>query len=249
MKLLDGKIALVTGGAAGLGLATAEQFAGAGARGMCLDIADAPANLPASWLFHHGDVSDENTAQTAVTAILDQFGAIDIVVASAGVAPPWHETADVDMDEWDAAFAVNVRGVMATIKHAASAMQQNGGSIIVMGSVNSVRGHAPQSLYVATKHAVLGIVRSTALDLGRHNIRVNALGPGPIATNALMSRARDRAGQGGPSMDETLQQYASQTAMGRLATEREVADAALFLASPLSSGITGQLLPVDAGLL
>lgn len=249
MKLLDGKIALVTGSAGGLGLAITESFAEAGAHGLCLDIADAPKTLPPDWLFHGGDVTDEHTLASAVKTVMQRFGALDIVVANAGIAPPWRGTAEIDMEEWDAVFAVNVRGVMATIKHAASVMRHDGGSIIVMGSVNSVRGHAPQSLYVATKHAVLGIVRSTALDLGPHNIRVNALGPGPVATDALVARARDRAIQGGPSADETLQNYASQTAMGRLATEREVANAALFLASSLSSGITGQMLPVDAGLL
>ncbi len=216
---------------------------------MCLDIAEAPTRLPADWLFHGGDVSKESALEAAVAAVTDRFRALDIVVANAGIAPPWHDTVDVDMDEWDTAFAVNVRGVMATIKRAASVMQDAGGSIIVMGSVNSVRGHAPQSAYVATKHAVLGIVRSAALDLGRYNIRVNALAPGPVATDALVARAKDRADQGGPGVEETLKNYASQTAMGRLATEDEVASAALFLASSHSSGITGQLLPVDAGLL
>lgn len=248
MKLLNGKIALVTGGAAGLGLAITERFADAGACGLCLDTADAQGDVPKDWLVHRGDVSDEGTVKSAVAEVMDHFGALDIVVANAGIAPPWRGTADIDMDEWDAVFAVNVRGVMTVLKHASSAMQNNGGSIIVMGSVNSVRGHAPQSLYVATKHAVLGIVRSAALDLGRQNIRVNALGPGPVATDALVSRARDRAAQGGPGVDETLHNYAEHTAMGRLATEREVANAALFLASSLSSGITGQFLPVDAGL-
>jgi NAD(P)-dependent dehydrogenase (short-subunit alcohol dehydrogenase family) len=95
---------------------------------------------------------------------------------------------------------------------------------------------------------VLGIVRAVALDLGRFDIRVNALGPGPIATEALVDRIKTRAEGGGPPAKEALQQYAAETALGRIASEDDVARAALFLASSQSSGITGQILPVDAGM-
>ena len=103
-------------------------------------------------------------------------------------------------------------------------------------------------LYTSTKHAVLGMVRSSALDLGPHGIRVNAIGPGPIATDALMSRIEFRAAHGGVAVDEALQQLRSETALRRMATEEEVANTALFLSSHLSSGITGQIIPVDAGI-
>lgn len=127
-------------------------------------------------------------------------------------------------------------------------MKASGGSIVVMGSLNSRRAHPSQCLYTASKHAVLGVVRSTALDLGRFDIRVNALGPGPIATDALIERINTRAGAGGPAEEQALQEYAAATALGHIASEDDVARATLFLASTQSSGITGQILPVDAGM-
>ena len=177
--------------------------------------------------------------------VKERFGRLDTVVANAGLVPPWHDTEAIDLGEWDRAFAVNARGVVATIKHAVPRMKP-GGAIIAMGSTNSWQGHGKQAAYVASKHAVLGIVRAAARDVGRHGIRVNALCPGPIATDALLGRIRRRAETGGASVDETLRRYAD-TPLGRMPTVKDVAGAALFLASDLSSGITGQLIPVDAG--
>src|SRR5262249_39138903 len=102
--------------------------------------------------------------------------------------------------------------------------------------------------YTASKHAVLGLVRSAALDLGRRGVRVNAIAPGPIATDALLGRMRRRALETGASVEDALAAAARQTALGRIATVAEAAAAALFLASDLPSGITGQLLPVDGGI-
>ena len=245
--LLDGKVALVTGSATGLGRAIVEQFAGEGATGIGLD-RENQDSLPAGWGGVHGDVCKESDIAAAVTKVADDFGRLDIVVANAGVVPPWSETGQIGLDEWDQVFAVNVRGVIATIKHSIPLMKTRGGSVIAMGSLNSQRAHARQCLYTATKHAVLGIVRSTALDLGRFGIRVNALGPGPVATDALMSRLETRAANGEPSPDEMLAQFSADTALGRMATENDVARAAIFLASDLSGAMTGQILPIDAGL-
>ena len=149
---------------------------------------------------------------------------------------------------WDEVFAVNVRGVMATIKARGAGDEARGGAIVVMGSLTSRQGHARQCLYTATKHAVLGIVRCTALDLGRYAIRVNALGPGPIATEALRGRLARRAAAGGLSVEDALKRHGADAALGRMASEEDVANAALYLASDLAAGVTGQILPVDAGL-
>ena len=246
-KLLEGKVAFVTGSASGLGRAIVEEFAGAAAVGVGLDIHSGDP-LPDGWLDRRGDVTLEMDIVDAAAQITEDFGSLDVVVANAGLVPPWNEAENIDLDEWDRVFAVNVRGVVATIKHSVPLMKKSGGSIIVMGSLNSRRAHGKQCLYTATKHAVLGIVRSTALDLGRYGIRVNALGPGPIATDALLGRLRKRADEGEPPPDEVLARFASDAALGRIATERDVARAAVFLASDLSSGMTGQILPVDAGL-
>ena len=246
-SLLAGKVAFVTGSSTGLGRAIVEEFAAAGAIGAGFDIEDGDT-LPGGWLDIRGDVTVEDEIAAAVARIGDEHGRLDSVVANAGLVPPGSETENIDLDEWDHVFAVNVRGVIATIKHSVPLMKRDGGSIVVMGSLNSRRAHGRQCLYTASKHAVLGIVRATALDLGRYGIRVNALGPGPIATDALLGRLHKRVGDGEPVPDEVLAQFASDTALGRMATEQDVARAAVFLASELSSGMTGQILPVDAGL-
>ena len=229
-RLLDGRVALVTGAATGLGAAIAWRLADAGAIGLAFDIAERCQDLPQGWVAHKGDVSENVDLLDATDKIRQEFGRLDVVVANAGLVPPWRDTENINFDEWDQVFAVNVKGVAATIRHAVPLMKERGGSILAMGSLNSHCAHASQCLYTASKHAVLGIVRATALDLGHYGIRVNALGPGPVAT------------------DETLEQFASDTALGRMVTKEDVARAALFLVSDQSGGITGQILPVDAGL-
>jgi NAD(P)-dependent dehydrogenase (short-subunit alcohol dehydrogenase family) len=245
--LLAGKVALVSGGTQGLGRAIAEGFAAAGARGLLFDLRPAPETLPIGWSCERGDVSREDDVARAVARVREDFGRLDVAVANAGIVPSWHDTETIDLAEWDRVFAINARGVMATIKHAVPLMKDRGGSILAMGSTNSWIGHAKQAAYTASKHAVLGIVRAAARDVGRFGIRVNALCPGPVATDALLYRIRERADQGGATVEETLRRY-SDTALGRMATTEDVVGAALFLASDLSSGITGHLIPVDAGL-
>ena len=162
--------------------------------------------------------------------------------------PAWSETEHLDLDLWDRTFAINVRGVAATIKHAVAPMKATGGAVVVMASLNSQRAHPRQCLYTATKHAVLGIVRATALDLGRFGIRVNAIGPGPVATDALIERIETRAAQGQPPVDEVLAAFNADAALGAIATVDDVAATAVFLAGPGSNAISGQIIPVDGGL-
>jgi NAD(P)-dependent dehydrogenase (short-subunit alcohol dehydrogenase family) len=247
--LLQGKTALVTGGAGGLGCAIAHALQAAGALGTVIDLdaSKAAAGAPAGWRGRAGDVRDEVTLHAAVDATVKEFGRLDIVVANAGVVPPWKETEHIVLDEWDQTFAINVRGVLATIKAVVPAMKSAGGSIIALGSEASYNGHPRQAAYVASKHAVLGIVRSAALDLGRYKIRVNAVGPGAIATEALLGRVANRAAAAGQKSSDILQKYIDATALGRMATETDVANTVLFLASDLAAAITGVILPIDAG--
>jgi NAD(P)-dependent dehydrogenase (short-subunit alcohol dehydrogenase family) len=247
---IDGKVSLVTGGANGLGRAISSRLAEAGSMGLILDhqpalAASAP---PSNWLSFAADVRHEEEVQAAVARTVAHFGRLDIVVANAGVVPAWQETSDIDLAGWDETFAVNVRGVMATIKRAVPGLKERGGSIIVLGSLNSWRAHPQQSAYTASKHAVLGMVRAAALDLGRFNIRVNAIGPGPVATEALLERMGRRASVGGPSVAEALRGHAEQTALRRMVTVDEVANTVLFLAGDLSSALTGVFIPIDAGI-
>jgi NAD(P)-dependent dehydrogenase (short-subunit alcohol dehydrogenase family) len=239
LSLLAGRRALVTGGASGIGAAIAARFADEGATGLVLDVAEAVP--PEGWTARRVDLRDEAALAAAIDAPLD------VVVAAAGVVPPWSRVAGLDLAQWDEVFAVNARGVAATLKHAAPRLR-DGGAIVVIASLNSWRGDPNLAVYAASKHAALGLVRSAALDLGARGIRVNAIAPGPIATDALLERMRRRAEAGGLSVEDALSAAAAGTALGRIATAKDVANATLFLASDLAGGITGHLLPVDGGI-
>ena len=242
IDLLTGRVAAVTGAARGLGAAIAATFERAGAIVVRLDVLDVPGVIRC-------DVTDEATVAATFAAIAATHGRLDVVVANAGLVPPWRETEAYDLGEWDRVYAVNVRGVAATFKHAVPAMKSRGGSIIATSSIMGYRAHARQALYVATKHAVLGMVRAAALDLGRYGIRVNAIGPGSVATTALLERIDRRAALGlGPERDAALASAARETALGRLVSEDDVAKTVLYLASDLASGVTGQLVAIDGGL-
>jgi NAD(P)-dependent dehydrogenase (short-subunit alcohol dehydrogenase family) len=245
-ELLAERVALVTGGAQGLGAAIAHAFARAGAVGAVVDLEAGVCE--AGWTALAADVTVEDEVERAVAETVRRYGGLDVVVANAGVVPPWSNTSNLDLAALDSTLAVNVRGVAATMKHGARAMTENGGSIVVMASMNAWLAMPAQSAYTASKHAVLGLVRTAALDLGAHGIRVNAIGPGPVATDALRGRLATREREGGLSVEDAMRQAAAGTALGRMVTEGDVAGTALFLASDLSSGITGALVPVDAGV-
>ncbi len=250
-RLLSGRRAAITGGSRGLGAAIGRSFTAHGASVATLDLPAALAQ-PSAWTGAAAlpcDVKDEAQVSRALQAAADRLDGLDIVVANAGIVPPWRPTDELDFTEWDEVMAVNVRGVAATLKHAIPHLKTRGGSLILIASINAVVSHPRQMLYTASKHAVLGIMRAAALDLGRFDVRVNALAPGPIATDALLERLDARAASGGASRSDALSAFAAQTALGRMVSEEDVAKAALFLASDLSSGVTGRLIPIDAGLI
>jgi NAD(P)-dependent dehydrogenase (short-subunit alcohol dehydrogenase family) len=234
---MTGRRVLVTGGASGIGAAVVERFAREGAVGTVVDVEI--ASVPDGWTAVSADVCDETALAKAIT------GPLDVVVAAAGIVPAWSPVAETDLAAFDTVMAVNVRGVAATLKYAARALR-DGGAIVVIGSLNSWRGDPNIASYVASKHAVLGIVRSAALDLGRRGIRVNAVAPGPVATGALLARMERRHAAGGPPVEAALAEAAKATALGRIATVEDVADAVLFLAG--AGATTGHLLPIDGGM-
>jgi NAD(P)-dependent dehydrogenase (short-subunit alcohol dehydrogenase family) len=245
---LSGKTAVVTGGASGIGLAIARSYAAAGARGVVLDLhAPASGALPERWTSLEVDVRDDASVSAALTKAAIQLDRIDVLALAAGIVPPWRGLTGFDPDEWANVMQVNVFGVASSLAHAIPSLR-DGAAVVAIASLNSWRGDANIPAYAASKHAVLGIVRSAALELGRRGIRVNAIAPGPIATEALLARMETRAGERNIPVAQALQLAAEQTALGRMATVDDVARVALFLASELASGMTGQLLPVDGGL-
>jgi NAD(P)-dependent dehydrogenase (short-subunit alcohol dehydrogenase family) len=246
---LASRRALVTGGANGIGAAVAARFADLGASGVIVDLASSlPASPPTGWGTAAADVRDEQSVAAAVRAAGEALGGLDAVVAAAGVVPSWQRPSDLDLDDFERVLAINVLGVAATIKHAAPLLGA-GSTIAVVASLNSWRGDPNITSYVASKHAALGIVRSAALALGPDGIRVNAVAPGPIATSALRARMSARQEHTGLSAEEAIDQAGRATALDRIATVGEVVEVIAFLTSGMSSGMTGQLLNVDCGIL
>jgi len=245
---LDNKRVLVSGSSQGLGRKIVEKFSENNSFGFGFDLQKSKKDLK-GWEFLQIDVSNETEIINGFEKIKEKIGELDVVVANAGIVPPWSTINDIDNDEWEKVFNINVKGVALTIKHSVELMKSSGGSIIVMGSINSLLGHSGQSLYTASKHALLGIVKCAAIDLGKFDIRVNAIGPGPIATEALLKRLKSREDNKGMNVRSALDGFANNTALGRMPTEDDVANTALYLSSNLSSSITGQIIPVCSGLI
>lgn len=248
---LAGRRAVITGGARGLGRAIAQRLSDAGAQVSVVDLAEAIAAAPTLPDFWERSTIDFGSpeAEQQMAELAASLGSVDILVANAGIVPPWRGIAALDMAEWEAVFRVNVGGVALALKCFAPQLERSGnGSAILMASINAYRAHPSQALYTASKHAVLGLMRAAALDLGPKGVRVNALAPGPVATEALVGRIEVRHGNGGPSPDNALAAFVNETALGRLAGTEDIADAALYLASDLSHSVTGVLLPVEGGL-
>lgn len=241
--------AVVTGGASGLGRAIALRLAAAGATVTIVDLDAARDHSPRGIGFFGCDLGAPE-AKAHLTQLAEDLGAVDILVANAGVVPPWRGMRDIEGNEWQRVMAINTWGVAASIGAFAEMLSRSDhASVVVMASINGFRAHAKQALYTASKHAAIGITRAAALDLGPSGIRVNALAPGPIATDALLGRIADRHDAGGPIPDEVVQAMTAETALGRMATSEDVANAAHFLASDASQGMTGSVLPVEAGLV
>lgn len=245
---MNGRTAVVTGAGRGLGHAIASLYAAEGATVYAIDH---PDTVPADGAFA-GTLGVDLAAPTAEAQLAElaaHLRTVDVVAAIAGRVPPWSRVRDLDRTTWDSVFAVNVWGVAVTLKAFAGALAASGrGAAVLMASINGYRAHPDQTLYTATKHAVVGITRAAALDMGRDGVRVNALAPGPIATDALTGRIKTRHERGGPALDDALAALAAETALSRIATEADVAQAALFLSTPASAGMTGAILPIECGL-
>jgi NAD(P)-dependent dehydrogenase (short-subunit alcohol dehydrogenase family) len=247
---LEGKVALITGGASGMGMVASKLFAAEGAAVVLTDVADEAGAAVAeeigaaggAALYVHADVSSERDAEAMVGAAVDRFGRLDVLYNNAGIMPAADESiVDTSDATWDAVLAVNVKGVAHGCRFGIPAMLANGGgSIVNVASFVAWMGAAtPQVAYTSSKGAVLAMTREIAVEYARRGIRCNALCPGPIETPLLMQLLSD---------EQKRQRRFVHIPMGRLGQAEELAKAALFLASDDSSFMTGASLIVDGGI-
>jgi NAD(P)-dependent dehydrogenase (short-subunit alcohol dehydrogenase family) len=249
---LDGKVAIVTGATGGIGEATAKLFLRLGAKVML--VARSAEKLAASLasLGPIGEVdgsiaeaTDEQAFAAAVAATLERFGGLDILVANAGTEGTAKPVELLTTDEFEAVLRTNVTGVWLTIKHCVGPMKaRGGGSIIALSSVAGCIGFPALSPYVASKHAVYGLVKTAALELGPSNIRVNAVGPGPIDNRMIASLQNQMSPDDPAALRSGIE---ASIAMGRYGTNEEVAHLIAFLASDASSYCNGSIYMIDGG--
>jgi len=249
MKRLQGKVALVTGGTSGIGRASALAFAREGARvvvsgrrekeGQEVVAAIRKAGGEAS--FVKADVSNERDVRALVDETVKRHGRLDVAFNNAGVEEVVGPTHEKSVDDFDLLMNVNVKGVWLSMKYQIPAMlKSGGGSIVNTSSVAGMIGFGGAAIYTATKHAVIGLTRSAAMETAKQNIRVNAVSPAAIHTDML---ERFTGGEG----TDFFNGLAGMHPIGRIGRAEEVADAVVWLASNESSFVTGQNVPVDGG--
>lgn len=252
MGRLSNKTALITGGAAGIGLATARLFVAEGAKVMLVDLDAAQLQAAVAELgeqnsaFMVADVSDPLQTEAYVKAAVARWGRIDVFFSNAGIEGVVAAIPDYPLELFDRVMAVNVRGVWLGLKSVIPEMARTGGgSIIITSSLGGLKGTPRLSPYIAAKHAVVGIMRSAALECASLNIRVNTVNPAPIATRMIESIEQGYA-PGAP--DKAKARFAAGVPMRRYGQPEEVARLVLFLASDESSYSTGTAFPIDGGM-
>ncbi len=252
MNRLAGKTALITGATGGIGEATAARFLAEGANVMAVGRSTEKLEALADRLGHDNalatfvaEATDEDATRASTEETVGRFGGLDICFANAGTEGKIAPLEAISIDDFRDVLETNVVGAWLSMKYAAPAMRKRGGgSILVTGSVASKIGFPTLSHYVASKHAVYGMAKTAALELGPDNIRVNAIGPGPV-DNRMMESIGDQMSPG--DLAAFRSQIIETISLGRYATNEEVANLALFLASDESSYITGSLYLVDGG--
>lgn len=245
----SGKVALVTGAAAGMGLATARAFAETGAAVVLADFKEDAVKAVAAELVAAGhkaialrcDVADDAQVEAMVDRTVAEFGRLDAAFNNAGVMARIAPTAESTREEWDRVIGVNLRGVWSCMKHELRQMErQGGGAIVNNASVGALTGNPGIGSYIASKHGVVGLTRTAALEYVKHGIRVNAVNPGLIDTQI----ARDVVS----GSEEAYAEIAKNVPIGRAGRPEEIASAVLWLCSPGASYVVGHALTIDGGM-
>ncbi|HXG35127.1 MAG TPA: glucose 1-dehydrogenase, partial [Bryobacteraceae bacterium] len=244
----SGKVALVTGAASGMGLATARAFAEAGAAVVLADVRQEGVEAEARKLTAAGhkaiavrcDVSDEAEVEAMVDRAVAAFGRLDAAFNNAGVMARIAPTAESTREDWERVIGINLRGVWACMKYELRQMvRQGGGAIVNNASVGAMTGNPGIGSYIASKHGVVGLTRTAALEYIKYGIRVNAVNPGLIDTPL----ARDVVS----GDEEAYREIARRVPIGRAGRPEEIAAAVLWLCSPGASYVVGHALTVDGG--
>lgn len=249
MTQFDGKVAIVTGAASGIGATTAEFYARDGARVVVSDVdqeggretVERIRNSGGEAFFVRTDVSDPAACEDLVAQTLDRFGRLDIAFNNAGIGGEQAPTADYPLDAWQQLMGVNLFGVFYCMKYQIPAMLENGGGAIVnMASILGRVAFATSPAYVTSKHGVIGLTANAAVEYGQQGIRVNAVGPGFIRTPLISELEQD---------EQAYNMLVGLHPMGRLGEPEEVAELVLWLSSAKASFVTGAYYPVDGGYL
>jgi NAD(P)-dependent dehydrogenase (short-subunit alcohol dehydrogenase family) len=245
----SGKVALVTGAAAGMGLATAQAFAEASAAVVLADVKEDAVNAEAQKLLAAGhkaiavrcDVSDDAQVGAMVDRTVAEFDRLDAAFNNAGVMARIAPTAESTREDWDRVIGINLRGVWSSMKYELRQMQRQGsGAIVNNASVGALGGNPGVGSYIASKHGVVGLTRTAALEYIKHGIRVNAINPGLIDTQI----ARDVVS----GDEQAYGEIAKHVPIGRTGRPEEIASAVLWLCSPGASYVVGHALTVDGGM-
>ena len=257
MVRLEGKIALITGATGGIGQAAARLFADEGARVVLIDLDEAALQDAVRTIgeerasYAVADVTQPEQVQAYVNAAIDRWGGVDIFLANAGIEGSISPIPDYPIDVFDRVMAVNVRGVWLGLKYVTPVMiERGGGGIVITSSAAGIRGTADMSAYVTSKHAVIGLMRTAALEGAPLGIRVNTVNPAPIETRMMRSIEEMRVAgldDSAVTVEQAKQSFAVRIPLQRYGNPEEVAKLMLFLASDESSFCTGGVYMVDGG--
>lgn len=258
MQKLEGKVALITGGATGIGKGIAVLFAQNGADiAICgrrtEELHKAKTEIEETGrkcLVVQGDIGEENDVISIVNKTVEVFGRLDILVNNASVVGQVGPVKDIDINEWEKALRINLTGTVLCCREAVKQMiKQGSGNIINVSSNVGRRGYANRAPYVCSKWAMNGLGQTLALEVAEYGIRVNTICPGPVMTERLKGAITKVAAARGVSFDVIVNEWTEQSPMKRFATIEECSRVALFLACDDSSGMTGQALNVTAGMM